>query len=261
VKKRDFSGAEDLMGFKMEHFHHGHGQGTFGMPGRAGSTNAHDWVWLGRASLALHPSLEGGKRTGLGGPFGPANQGGPIRIITNPNFEQTSQAHTPSTPGSGSSRQRALHPQAAPPRPPKPSSATSSIDSATFSVKREAMDEAPDYRPPVPPHRNIGSEHSGKEKEPLVQSTNPFLMDYSADKRTRPVPLIVGNPMAYIDEESEADEDVERPLTSAAAASAIAARQRGSRSGQGQGQNSSVKLDINYDMMMEYFDNLKETEA
>lgn len=265
VKKRDFSGAEDLMGFKMEHFHHGHGQGTFGIPGRAGSTNAHDWVWLGRASLALHPSLEGGKRTGLGGAFGPtsANQGGPIRIITNPNFEQASQAHTPSTPGSVSSRQRALHlQQSAPPRPPKPTSATNSIDSATFSVKRESLDEAPEYRPPVPPHRNIGEHSSRDNKEPVAQtSTNPFAMDFSAEKRPRPVPLIVGNPMAYIDEESEAEEDVERPLTSAAAASAIAARQRGSRSGQGQGQNSSVKLDINYDMMMEYFDNLKETEA
>ncbi|OXA52948.1 hypothetical protein Fcan01_12010 [Folsomia candida] len=366
VKKRDISSSEELMGFKMDH-HHPHP--GFGMapgsrlpPGGGGCTNAHDWVWLGRASLALHPSLDSNKHPAFSTATGTSSNRGipsnPIRIITNPNFEnmqqpgssqQATDNMTPSTPQSVSSapgsssrlfgRNSGGGGSAAgpPPRPPKPGHSNSnSIDSSTFSMKQQpqssagsnkgggpsspqgsggdgsgsAGDSYPDYRPPVPPHRNIplGTHvDSGSQSPPTRGSTksssshksssnshssnvgksssskgrgipnpsddlpNPCFLEFPEQKRRereqasaaaaalRP-PNIVGNPMSYIDEESEIDDDgdIER-LTVAAA---LAARQgHNKHKGARQNLNSSVKLDMDYDQLMEYFDNLKETEA
>lgn len=376
VKKREISSSEELMGFKMDGHHthpgfglSGGGVGTgrlvAGSGGGGGVTNAHDWVWLGRASLALHPSLDSNKHPGLSGG---TNRGGllgnpsnnPIRIITNPNFESLQQPGSsgsgniisPSTPQSSSapgssSRQHQQHygrssSGGPPPRPPKPGHSNSnSIDSSTFSVKQEqgssgggsshskskksknntprdtvsspqgssSSGDCPDYRPPVPPHRNIplggdssspppskrgstkssssshksssnshnsnlGGKSSSKGGGRVNNSDNlpnpTTFLEFPEQKRkerdpvvARPPPNIVGNPMSYIDEESELDEDdVERPLTVAAASSAVAARQGHKlKGGARQNLNSSVKLDMDYDQLMEYFDNLKETEA
>lgn len=358
VKKRDGLGnSEDLLGgFKMMEGHPAYGLGMgMGRPGAGNGgacTNAHDWVWLGRASLALHPSLDSSKHPAFSTSSScrALNSSNPIRIITNPNFESLqqqgqSQQHagsmspSPTTPlsqpgsstrhygrnsGSGGESSRA----GAPPRPPKPghsNSNTSSIDSSTFSVKQQGSGankvssppgsvsvgggDCPDYRPPVPPHRNIpmgshnvegggsaspspprnsksssSSSSSSNSHNNLSKSskgkrvgkgesqpkddnlTNPTFLEFTEQKRRegngplRPA-NIVGNPMSYIDEESEIDDEEERPLT-VAAASAVAARQ-GHKLNKGgrQNLNSSVKLDMDYDQLMEYFDNLKETEA
>lgn len=367
VKKRDISNSDELMGFKMDQ-HNGFGMGRAG----GGCTNAHDWVWLGRASLALHPSLDSTKHPAFKTNTNKAvcydakngqNPSNPIRIINNPSFDSSQQqpqagssqqagstsSQSPqslSQPGSssrqfgrsGSGGSHDAPRLAPPPRPPKPTH-QSSIDSATFSVKQQqqggkvssppgssmgSVGDCPDYRPPVPPHRNIpmgGHDSSGSISPPRGGSTksggssssssqfpssnshnnnvsknckssksrkdlsddlpNPVFVDLDftepqqqknkRDQREPSGPLrpanIVGNPMTYIDEESEIDddEDVERPLT-VAAASAVAARQshkmkNGRINPRQNNLNSSVKLDMDYDQLMEYFDNLKETEA
>jgi hypothetical protein len=425
VKKRDVSHSDELMGFKMD----GHpglggvggggtgvGGGAFGIGNRSGGgcTNAHDWVWLGRASLALHPSLDstkhpafssthsGNKPSGVSydAKNGPTSGVNPIRIITNPNFDSLTQQQQQQIllnqqqhPQAGSSHSSSPQSQqqgsssrqqqpfggrgsgssstdpprlAPPPRPPKPLQ-QSPIDSGTFSVKSPSgqgggsckvgagsppgssngsvSGDCPDYRPPVPPHRNIplghpessgsvsppmrgtgsgpastksssssSSSHSqflpsssnshhnsnlskskksssrGKESSTTDELPNPCYVDFADQNQLYHPPKgcissssssmrepsnnagplrpanIVGNPMSYIDEESELEdeEDVERPLT-VAAASAVANRQShkmNKNNGRPQNNmNSSVKLDMDYDQLMEYFDNLKETEA
>jgi len=417
VKKRDVSHSDELLGFKMEgHPTMGGGTiggggggggaggsaGSFGIGNRSGGgcTNAHDWVWLGRASLALHPSLDSTKHPAFSSTHSGNNNKGPgvsydakngqnsgvnpIRIITNPNFDTLSQGGVQvgsgssssvspqnSQPGSSSRQQQqpfrggpctssSEAPRLAPPpRPPKPLNhhQSSPIDSGTFSVKSPSggskgggggggvasppessngsvSGDCPDYRPPVPPHRNIplgqvdscgsasppirggggpvstksssphflpsssNSHHSSnvskskksRGKETSEELPNPIFVDFADQNQLYHPPKssngkvrepsgplrpanIVGNPMSYIDEESEDEEDVERPLT-VAAASAVANRQshkmnknkphhsRHQPSHSNNNANStSVKLDMDYDQLMEYFDNLKETEA
>ncbi|CAG7825274.1 unnamed protein product [Allacma fusca] len=355
VKKREFSPVDAIgMGMKMEH------------GGRSGATtNAHDWVWLGRASLALHPSLDSSKNTNKSVSFESSGSHiNPIRIITNPNFDgqptNGSVSGGSAVMGSGiaATSQQSLNSNSAnvqmsganssssvvlpnnvrpfawveaprlappPPRPPKPTS-TTPIDSSTFSVKTPTnvpqtptmqpsktgctnspvgsivngtVLDCPDYRPPVPPHRNLpspsptqtppristkhggsggsinGSHHSSsnpsksKNTKDPDDLPNPSYVDFEPQqpptrrgddsKRTN----IVGNPMCYIDEEDENDDDLQEPLTVAAAAAAAA---RNKNHGHNQKAKiptigNNVKLDMDYDQLMEYFDSLKETEA
>jgi len=237
VKKRETPPDDFALGMKMEQ---NPMLGRFGAPPAGCTTNAHDWVWLGRASLALHPSMESNRNTAAsrGKPnyegVGRQLSNNPIRIIANPSFEtqqpqqQLAQATNSqlslSSPHSqitslhgspagpqpqmlvqqqqpGSSRQFGRSPgtgapeapgflSTPPPRPPK-SVSTPPIDTTTFSVKQQALGgavacssgsksgsppsassttssvhsagagvlDAPDYRPPIPPHRNISTGH------------------------------------------------------------------------------------------------------
>jgi len=143
-------------------------------------TNAHDWVWLGRTSLGLHPSLEGRNRISGANPNRTASFDGPggnIRIITNPNFSgQSLNAEESGKPGrrrgSLGAGEDSSYP---PPLPPKQMTSGSSslrayvVDSATYSVnKGTSGQEYPGYRPPVPPHRNVGQTAAhGTERSPL----------------------------------------------------------------------------------------------
>ena len=90
VKKRELSHIEGLSGLAMKF------DPRTGGVGGASANAQHDWIWLGRTSLALHPSLDAGQamkhyttQSSKSVSFDSNNSMNPIRIITNPNFDPT----------------------------------------------------------------------------------------------------------------------------------------------------------------------------
>lgn len=321
VKKREITHPEDLE-IKFEHGGLGGRVMTLG-GGYAATTNAHDWVWLGRTSLALHPSLDSRQHSSHQSNKSVSFESGRIlpntnvRITANPNFENNGRIQVLPIGLNGTpTPQRPPRPETGkvvgqintPPQLSKPSPLTSPapIDSTTFcksklqSPQTGHPESPPEYRPPVPPHRNVkpmmnygissptapppiptsspprsatnstksnSSNHHRHQsrKEPLTIPEDSFSgteFDYE-DGRNRQAEKgsnVIRNPMCFIDEEEE-DEDYRdefrraEPLTVAAAAAAKRNHRVKNHSG------DSVKLNMDYDQLMEYFDSLKETEA
>ncbi|XP_065333491.1 transmembrane protein 132E isoform X3 [Cloeon dipterum] len=209
---------------------------------RDSTTNAHDWVWLGRATL---------ERTQ---PRGPA-----VRLTANPAFQVASfdnpcHVELPSRPPplntatyckrpASQNDNSEWHITEPPPLPPHASSALSPSD--------------PSYKPPVPPHRNLNPASAPVSPPPRVQSSSSSPVPElprrkgrgrgrgrssaaSADAVTADELLmvkrahVVGNPMFSEQEQEEL-------------------------------MASDVGLDLNlgmdYEQILEYFDNLKESNA
>ncbi|XP_058811581.1 transmembrane protein 132E [Topomyia yanbarensis] len=140
------------------------------------TTNAHDWVWLGRATMdrsANGPEFSGNNRDSrmhiinnpMSSKYGDAEESVvQVNSFDNPNHIQlppnTSVAVNSCTYNKRDRRSRVMNDdEKAPPLPPHGVPVIGGIE----------------YRPPVPPHRNMGvtANVAHRHQEPVIQMRNP----------------------------------------------------------------------------------------
>ncbi|XP_054271015.1 transmembrane protein 132E [Macrosteles quadrilineatus] len=232
------------------------------------TTNAHDWVWLGRATLER-----------ASGMLVPATTAQAMRITTNPSFghDQPGPYPRPLTVDSSTYvKDRPRH------RTPPPADNQWNLSPTPPPLPPHGVPVEGEYRPPVPPHRNSTTEPNMNMNENMLHRINKP-REYNRGGRTPEngarrhhhhhhhhrskggrhltrapqhnmeegddtfVELstsgngevkratIVGNPMFSADEEHRAREDL------------LALE--------------DLNLGMDYQQIMEYFDNLKESNA
>lgn len=164
-----------------------------------------------------------------------------------------------------------------PPLPPHGVIAETALDASQLSPSN------PNYKPPVPPHRNLVS------PPPRIQSTENWSAEIPRKHRARgakgqgrerrapdaaaPPPPVDHEGNLELDEEGDEDIGLVMPSELSAAAAAVVAARRANIVGnpmfteeeQEELMASDVGLDLNlgmdYEQILEYFDNLKESNA
>ncbi|KAF4523501.1 hypothetical protein B566_EDAN004572 [Ephemera danica] len=247
---------------------------------RESTTNAHDWVWLGRATLE-----RAGNRASAASNASVAA----VRITSNPGFREPTSFDNPchiELPSRGQPQpidtstyckkpavpphrnDNMWHITEPPPLPPHGVTDNKVHETAMDASSLSPSD--PDYKPPVPPHRNISvtarisptppprpPRHGGKRGAARRQGVADVRLDEEGNQ----------DELVFASEQRGAAQVALRSGGAAAEVKRanIVGNPMFSEREQDELMGSDVGLDLNlgmdYEQILEYFDNLKESNA